>query len=38
MRRVSEEQDTPHPLRFVGALGTYITGLMLVLAALTVAT
>jgi hypothetical protein len=24
--------DRPHPLRFVGALGTYITGLLLVLA------
>jgi uncharacterized membrane protein YecN with MAPEG domain len=28
---------TPHPLRFIGALGTYIFGLLLVIAALLVA-
>jgi len=25
--------DQPHPLRFVGALGTYVTGLVLAVAA-----
>ena len=25
--------DQPHPLRFVGALGTYVAGLVLVVAA-----
>jgi hypothetical protein len=29
--------DAPHPLRFVGALGTYVTGLALVAATLLVA-
>ena len=30
---VSPSLDQPHPLRFVGALGTYVTGLVLAVAA-----
>ena len=31
---MSPTLDQPHPLRFVGALGTYVTGLILAVAAL----
>lgn len=30
---LSESLDAPHPLRFVGALGTYVTGILLCVAA-----
>ena len=33
---LSPSLDRPQPLRFVGALGTYVTGLMLVVALLLV--